>query len=99
MYYWLDGFTQCLLPLLPSGGVGSNSPLAPFFIIFYADLTKWPDGLTRRRTVPGTELWPTVVRPSGLVPGSSFGYLYADVWFGTWRLVVRRGGVQRVNLK
>jgi hypothetical protein len=29
--------------------------------------------------VPGTELWPAVVRPSGPVPGSSFGHLYAEV--------------------
>jgi hypothetical protein len=45
MFYWLDGFIQCLLPFFHQG-VGSNPPPAPF-LTFYADLTKWPDGLDR----------------------------------------------------
>jgi hypothetical protein len=27
------------------------------FLTFYADLTKWPEGLTGRCVVPGLELW------------------------------------------
>jgi hypothetical protein len=46
MFYWLDDFTQGLLPFFHQG-VGSNPPPpALFFLTFYVDLTKWPDRLT-----------------------------------------------------
>ena len=45
MFYLLDGFTQCLPPFFHQG-VGSNPTSYTVFNKFYADLTKWPDGLT-----------------------------------------------------
>jgi hypothetical protein len=43
--------------LLPSRR-GFKPHLMHRFLKFYADLTKWPDGLTGRHVVPGSELWP-----------------------------------------
>jgi hypothetical protein len=69
------------------------------FLIFYANLTKWPDGLTGQPDmVSRLELRPMGVGPSGPVPGRPFDHLYVKVWFWTWRLVVRRGRAW-LNLK
>jgi hypothetical protein len=97
MFYWLDGFIQCLPPFFHYS-VGPNPTSCIAFLTFYTDLTKWPDGLTGR---PGTVSRPTcrvwtVATASGhrayqAHAGSSFGHLYAEVWFGTLRLVERRG--------
>ena len=45
MFYWLDNFTQCLLPFFYQG-MGSNPIFYTVFLIFYADLIKWADGIT-----------------------------------------------------
>jgi hypothetical protein len=47
IFYWLDSFTQCLLPFFHQG-MGLNSTSCTFFFTFYADLIKcvdWPNGL------------------------------------------------------
>jgi hypothetical protein len=75
MFYWLDNFIQCI---------------PPFF-----QLTKWPDGLTGQ---PDTVIRPTCRARARVVAhghracvGPPFGHLYADVCFGTWRLVAQSG--------
>jgi hypothetical protein len=45
MFYRLESFTRCL-PSFFHQGVGSNPTSCTAFLTFYADLTKWPDGLT-----------------------------------------------------
>jgi hypothetical protein len=45
MFYWLDSFTQCLPPFFHQG-MGLNRTSCTVFLIFYADLIKWADGLT-----------------------------------------------------
>jgi hypothetical protein len=45
-------------------GMGSNPTFScTVFLIFYADLIKWTNGLTGRHDVPGPELWPAGVWP------------------------------------
>jgi hypothetical protein len=39
MFYWLDGFTQCLPPFFHQGR-GFKRHILRRFLIFYADLTK-----------------------------------------------------------
>jgi hypothetical protein len=72
-----------------------RTPPPDHFLTFYVDLTKWPDGLTDRpNTVNRPARQSCGLRASGLAghnAGSPFGHLYVEVWFGTWRLVVRRG--------
>jgi hypothetical protein len=65
------------------------------FLIFYADLTKWPDGLTDRADM--SCLAQRCGRGRRARAGPPFGHLYAEVCFGMWRLVARIR--QRVNLK
>jgi hypothetical protein len=89
--------------ILPSGR-GFEPHLLHHVLTFYADLTKWPEGLMAgptwsagRRAVLGLELRTIGVRPGGLILGRSFGHLYVEVGLGhgSW---LRMGRTQ-INLK
>jgi hypothetical protein len=85
MFYWLDSFTPCLPPFFHHS-VRSNPTSCTAFLTFYADLTKWPDTVSR----PECRAWAKVVaRGRWARARLPFGHLYAEVCFGTWRLVVR----------
>jgi hypothetical protein len=70
IFYWLDIFMQCLSPFFHQG-VGSN-PLSTLFLTFYADLTKWSDGLAGPTLLP-IRVW--VKTP----PSALFLTFYADL--------------------
>jgi hypothetical protein len=42
MFYWLDSFTQYLIPFFHQGM--SSNPTSALFLIFYADLINGPTG-------------------------------------------------------
>jgi hypothetical protein len=95
IFYWLDSFTQCL-PLFFHQAVGSNlTSCTAFFITFYANLTKWPDGLTGwpgTVSMPACRAWARFVAYRRRArAGPPFDHLYAKVCFGTWRLVSQNG--------
>jgi hypothetical protein len=73
MFYWLESFTQCLLPLLPLGH-GLKPHILHHFLIFYADLIKWIDVLMG---------WPDTVSMTCL------GQSYGPRAFGPCRTAVR----------
>jgi hypothetical protein len=57
-----------------------RTPSLASLLTFYADLTKWSDGLTGwPGMVSRPEMRPVGVRPSELVTGRPFGHLYAKV--------------------
>jgi hypothetical protein len=75
MFYWLDSFIHCL-PV----GCGFEPHLLYHFLTFYADLTKWPEGLTDRPSTVSRQaccvLARVVARGRWARVGPPFGHQY-----------------------
>jgi hypothetical protein len=78
MFYWLDSFTQCLLPFFHQR-MGSNPISCTVFLIFYADLIKWIDGLTDWPDTVSRPAWRACAIVVARVHLSRVGCHYADL--------------------